>query len=171
MDQLNNKFDGFICYEKKADNDEVIEFLKQNNCFKILASKNTNKLKNYDYVLKLPTSIDEINKIIENSSVRKQFNKNSSISIKSYTLDKNEKKLIKENKFIILTEKEIQLLEVLLSNRDPISKDDILSQVWNYSNNVDTHTVETHIYRLRKKINDKFLDEGFILNNKYGYHL
>ena len=85
-------------------------------------------------------------------------------------MNKNEKKLSKHDKFIILTEKEIQLLELFLKNKTPISKDKILSLVWNYSSDADTHTVETHIYRLRKKINDKFMDEKFILNSKEGYY-
>ena len=76
----------------------------------------------------------------------------------------------KENQFIILTEKEIQLIELFLNTKKPISKDNILSSVWNYSSDADTHTVETHIYRLRKKISDKFMDEKFILNNKDGYY-
>ena len=67
--------------------------------------------------------------------------------------------------------KEIQLLELFLKEKKAISKDNILSVVWNYSADADTHTVETHIYRLRKKINDKFHDEKFILNNKEGYYL
>ena len=70
-----------------------------------------------------------------------------------------------------MTEKEIQLLELLLKKDRPISKNIILSSVWNYSEDADTHTVETHIYRLRKKISDKFTDEKFILNNKDGYYL
>ena len=86
-------------------------------------------------------------------------------------MNKNEKKLYKQNNFIILTEKEIQLLELFLENKKAISKDNILSTVWNYSADADTHTVETHIYRLRKKISDKFMDEKFILNNKEGYYL
>ena len=77
----------------------------------------------------------------------------------------------KFDKFVILTEKEIQLLELFLNKKKPISKDYILSTVWNYSADADTHTVETHIYRLRKKINEKFMDEKFILNNKEGYYL
>ena len=60
---------------------------------------------------------------------------------------------------------------LFLSKKKPISKDYILSNVWNYSADADTHTVETHIYRLRKKINEKFMDENFILNNKDGYYL
>ena len=72
---------------------------------------------------------------------------------------------------IILTEKEIQLLELFLKSNKPITKDKILSSVWNYSVDADTHTVETHIYRLRKKILDKFMDSKFILNKKDGYCL
>ena len=105
------------------------------------------------------------------SLAKREFTKNSSIKIKSYLLDKNEKKLIKENISIILTEKEVQLLEILLNKKGPVSKDDILSLVWQYSSESDTHTVETHIYRLRKKISEKFFDETFILNNKEGYYL
>ena len=68
-----------------------------------------------------------------------------------------------------MTEKEVQLLELFLINNKTISKNEILALVWNYSPDADTHTVETHIYRLRKKISDKFSDENFILNNKEGY--
>ena len=91
--------------------------------------------------------------------------------MKNYLLNKNEKKLSKSEEFIILTEKEIHLLELFLNNKKPLSKDNILSSVWNYSSDADTHTVETHIYRLRKKIADKFMDESFILINKDGYYL
>ena len=59
----------------------------------------------------------------------------------------------------------------MLKKNKPVSKDKILSNVWNYSSSADTHTVETHIYRLRKKIFDKFMDENFILNDKNGYYL
>ena len=130
------------------------------------------KLKNdFDASLELPVTLKEINSIVENISAKNIFSKNSSIQLKNYSLNKNEKKLIKSNEFIILTEKEIQLLELLLKKNKPVSKDKILSNVWNYSSSADTHTVETHIYRLRKKIFDKFMDENFILNDKNGYYL
>ena len=138
---------------------------------KILASTTLSKAITYDAFLKLPTSINEINFIIENSAIKKKFIKNSSIKIKNYYLDKNEKKLSKNDTFIILTEKEIQLLELFLNSAFSISKKEILSKVWHYSSDADTHTVETHIYRLRKKINDKFSDDQFILNDKNGYSL
>ena len=89
--------------------------------------------------------------------------------IKNYILDKNEKTIKKNNLFIVLTEKEIQLIEILFNSKKPIKKNKILELIWKYSTDADTHTVETHIYRLRKKIIDKFYDENFILNTKDGY--
>ena len=80
-------------------------------------------------------------------------------------------KLLKNNHHVFLTEKEIQLLELFLNHSTPINKDKILEEVWKYASDADTHTVETHIYRLRKKIKAKFFDETFIINNKNGYTL
>ena len=147
------------------------EYINNNSFLKICAGGKKNLIDKYDAWLELPASLQEINTIIENTAAKSKFNKNSSIAIKSYFLNKNEKKLLKSDSFIILTEKEVQLLELLLSKQKPISKENILSSVWNYSADADTHTVETHIYRLRKKITDKFMDKNFILNNKTGYYL
>ena len=108
---------------------------------------------------------------MESAVAKRKFNLNSSIILKKYLLNKNEKKLSRSDDNIILTEKEVQLLELFLNKKKPISKDDILSSVWNYASDADTHTVETHIYRLRKKIIDRFKDDKFILNNKDGYYL
>ena len=119
--------------------------------------------------MELPTTTKEINSVVENVSAKKIFNKNSSIKIRGYLLNKNEKKLSKKNNFLILTEKEVQLLELFLHKKEPISKENILANVWNYSAEADTHTVETHIYRLRKKFLDKFNDDNFILSKKNGY--
>ncbi|MDC1092517.1 winged helix-turn-helix domain-containing protein [Pelagibacteraceae bacterium] len=145
--------------------------LFNNSIIKILATNKSDNIVLYDSVLKLPTSVNEINSIIEHVMAKKIFSKNSSIKINEYLLNKNEKKLINGENYIILTEKEIQLLELLLIQKKPILKTKILSTVWSYSPNTDTHTVETHIYRLRKKINDKFSDTNFILNDKDGYYL
>jgi len=168
-DDLDKNFDGIICHEDNLN--DINNIIKKIKCFKILVSSKNTNIANFDYYLKLPTTIKEINNIVESSAAKKKFNKNSSIKIKSYLLDKNEKKLIKNENFVILTEKEIQLLELFLTKKQAVSKNNILDLVWNYSSDADTHTVETHIYRLRKKINDKFLDDNFILNNKNGYYL
>ncbi len=147
------------------------DFIDSINAIKICAGKKKDILTNSDAYIELPTTLKEINFAIESVAAKKKFNENSSIKLKGYFLNKNEKKLSKLDNFIILTEKEIQLLELFLKNTKPISKENILSTVWNYSSDADTHTVETHIYRLRKKIIDKFTDSNFILNNKDGYYL
>ena len=147
------------------------EYIINNNIIKICAGQKKEHLDNYDAGIELPTTLNEINSIVENTAAKKKYIKNSSIIIKSYLLNKNEKKLSKSDDFIILTEKEVQLLELFLNSSKPISKDNILASVWNYSSEADTHTVETHIYRLRKKISDKFMDEKFILNSLDGYCL
>ena len=146
--------------------------LKSVNKIKIIATNN-NKINTgiFNYSIFLPLNINDLNNLIENSIVKKSFSQNSSIKIKDYTLDKNEKKLIRNNSYILLTEKEIQLLELFLISINPTEKKQILKKVWKYSTTADTHTVETHIYRLRKKIKDKFSDDNFILNNKSGYLL
>ena len=152
--------------------DSLEKLLKDSKKIKILVSYNSKKKKNlFNEVIFLPATISDLNQIVENAVIKKNFNKNSSILIKQYKLDKNEKRLIKNKSYILLTEKEIQLLELFLNNKKPISKNTILKEVWKYSTSADTHTVETHIYRLRKKIKSKFSDENFILNNKDGYLL
>ena len=172
LDKQTTNCDALICHEDFLNNEKQINnILIADKFVKILASSTNNKTNNFDGILKLPASLSEINFIIENLTAKKKFNLNSSIEIKNYILDKNEKKLSNKNSFIFLTEKEIQLLELFLNTQKPISKNKIQSLVWNYSSDTDTHTVETHIYRLRKKINDKFFDQNFILNNKEGYYL
>tara|TARA_B100001057_G_scaffold459067_1_gene508897 strand:- start:1143 stop:1748 length:606 start_codon:yes stop_codon:yes gene_type:complete len=164
-------FEVILFHEDALNDMENNKIINNSNSLKVLASSKKKILENFDAFLELPTSLREINIVVESVAAKKVFNKNSSIEIKEYLLNKNEKKLLKDENEIILTEKEIQLLELFLNNKKPISKDKILSSVWNYSSNADTHTVETHIYRLRKKINDKFADENFIVNTKDGYSL
>ncbi len=167
----DQNYDIILFHENTLDDDVKKNFISNSSSIKICASENRETLVPCDAILELPTSVKELNFLIENILAKKKFTKNSSIKIKDYLLNKNEKKLLKSDEFIILTEKEIQLLELLLNNNDPISKDKILSAVWNYAAEADTHTVETHIYRLRRKISEKFLDDKFIFNSKDGYYL
>jgi len=171
FEDINNEYDVIIFHNEALKDKNKKIFIEKSSDIKIYASNKKDLLSNYDAYLELPANLKEIDAVVENILAKSKFNKNSSIEIKNYLLNKNERKLYKKNDFVILTEKEIQLLELFLDKKKPISKDNILLNVWNYSADADTHTVETHIYRLRKKINDKFMDEKFILNNKSGYYL
>ena len=167
-----NNHDVLILHQDGLLGDSLEKLLKDSKKIKILVSNKSDKKKDqFNEIISLPLKISDLNQIVENAITKKNFSKNSSILIKQYKLDKNEKKLIKNKNYILLTEKEIQLLELFLDNKKPISKNIILKEVWKYSTSADTHTVETHIYRLRKKIKSKFSDDNFILNNKDGYLL
>jgi DNA-binding response OmpR family regulator len=167
-------FDVLFVHQDFLQQNTAKNLLRKSNNIKILITHSNNPNSGYDDfndILQMPVSVKDINQIVENSIIKKSFNKNSSIKIKSYILNKNEKKLYRDADFILLTEKEIQLLEIFLRNKRPVNKDKILNEVWKYVSDVDTHTVETHIYRLRKKIKNKFFDDDFILNYNEGYSL
>jgi hypothetical protein len=151
--------------------EKILNKLKETDITKLLIAKPEFKKDNCgcDVRLELPIKFSDLNIFLNEIITKKKYSDNSSISIKDYILDKNEKKLKKNKKFIIITEKEIQLLELLFDNKKPVSKKEILKSVWRYAEDADTHTVETHIYRLRKKILNVFTDENFIINKKNGY--
>ncbi len=149
----------------------LINELDNKNKLLVYSPKYKNK-HSFAQTIEKPIRISELNKKIANLINSKEFILNSSIQIKeNYLLDKNEKKLKRGKTFVILTEKEIELIELLLSSKSSIQKDKILEKVWGYASDADTHTVETHVYRLRKKIQNKFKDNEFIVSSKEGYSI
>ena len=103
--------------------------------------------------------------------IKLKFNYQSKIIIKDYELNLNSKFFSKDNIVLKLTEKEIQIILYLSENKKKNQVLDLQKNIWSYSSDMETHTVETHIYRLRKKISDKFNDENFILSQKNGYFI
>ena len=164
-------YQGLIIHEDVFNDKSLKDLIKNNNISKILFhnSKNITGTENIEK-LTLPTSIDQINNIVVNNIIKRKFKVNSSLKINNYKLDKNLRRLIKKEIYLELTEKEIELIE-LLNKKTHTKKKEILTTIWKYSDNVDTHTVETHIYRLRKKIKDTFNDENFIRSEKKGYSI
>ena len=170
IDYKNLKnYKGLIIHEDALIDKNLKEVIKNANINKIIFynNKKLNGLEDIDK-LSLPASVDQINKVIINNIVKKEFKTNSSLKINDYKLDKNLRRLFKNDLSLELTEKEIDLIE-LLYKTNFIKKKEILSKIWKYSEDADTHTVETHIYRLRKKIKEIFKDEEFIKNEKKGY--
>ena len=116
------------------------------------------------------TFVSLIDKI--NSNLLKQkFNLQSKISIKDYFVDLNSRVISKKEKKLKLTEREIEIILFLHDKKKPQKINVLQKEVWSYSTDLETHTVETHIYRLRKKISDEFKDNNFILSLNEGYSI
>ena len=121
--------------------------------------------------LSVPFSILEFEKRVISLIAKNEFKKNSSIHLNDYIIDRNERKIMKNDLELQLSEKEINFLILFSKSKIPISRNLVLKNVWNYSLKSETHTVETHIHRLRKKILEKFGDNNFIKNNSKGYYI
>ena len=119
----------------------------------------------------MPFSILDLEKKVVSLLAKYEFKKSSLINLSNYTIDKNERKIKKNDLELKLTEKEINFLILFSQSAKPLSRNFLLKHVWNYSSRSDTHTVETHIHRLRKKILKKFEDNNFIKNNDKGYYI
>ncbi|MDB9774450.1 winged helix-turn-helix domain-containing protein [Candidatus Pelagibacter sp.] len=119
----------------------------------------------------LPLSLKKLLELINIKLIKLKFNYQSKIIIKGYELNLNSKFFSKDGLNLKLTEKEIEI--ILYLNNTKIKHDvaDLQKNIWGYAINMETHTVETHIYRLRKKISDLFKDEKFILSHKNGYFI
>ena len=116
----------------------------------------------------------EIEKLIEKINIqliKQKYNFQSNFNINNYTLDLNSRIITREQDELKLTEREIDILLFLNENKKPQNVNALQSKVWGYSSELETHTVETHIYRLRKKIKEKFIDDNFIKSHKDGYSI
>ena len=172
IDSNYDNFDAVLIHEDVLEDKNISKSISKINITKMLIAKSQYSSSfRYDEKINLPIDINELNKKVIELNTKKKFSLNSSIQIKNYILDKNEKKLKKDDLSIVITEKEIQLIELLFNSKKHLKKKIILQEVWKYAPDVDTHTVETHIYRLRKKIIDKFQDDNFIINTKNGYSI
>ena len=127
--------------------------------------------KNFFDLNNLPLTLKKLLELVNIKLIKLKFNNQSKIIIKGYELNLNSKFFSKNNLNLKLTEKEIEI--ILYLNNAKIKHDvaDLQKNIWSYSANMETHTVETHIYRLRKKISDIFKDESFIKSHKSGYFI
>ena len=171
--EIDTSVSAIIVENQICQDSLVLSYINKISNKPILLMLNNNFLAKckHDDKGQLPINFIEFKSKIINLITAYNFNKNSTIIIKNFILDKNEKKLKKDNLFITITEREVQLIELLFNKKKPLSKNIILKEIWKYADNADTHTVETHIYRLRKKILTKFRYDNFIINSKLGYSI
>ena len=118
-----------------------------------------------------PITIDKLVEILNVNLIKQKYNYQSNIYIKDYILDLNSRTITKNNQNLKLTQKEIDIILFLNDYDKPQRVNVLQNKVWGYSSELETHTVETHIYRLRKKINNIFKDNNFILSNDDGYFI
>ena len=176
----------FLRNKKISGESIVLFFINEGNKNDFLKIKE----ENFPLILILPKSLSEI-KLISNHTeemitpfrvfdlktkitstlAKYKYKFSSLIKLKNYTIDKYERKIKKNNIELQLTEKETELLILFSKEKRALSRNFVLENVWKYSTKTDTHTVETHIHRLRKKFLDKFEDKNFIKNNNKGYYI
>ena len=118
-----------------------------------------------------PINIVKLVERINIEFLKLQFNSQSELKVNNYTIDLNSREMFKNNTRLKLTEKEINTITYLSKSNIPVSIDELQEKVWSYQTDIETHTVETHIYRLRKKILNSFNDNFFILSKKNGYQI
>ena len=179
---------------------EILDEIKENLSFKIIKFQNEEDLKNnldidrLDYLViskthhklllnnnitdknfldfnDLPLSFKKLLELINIKLIKLKFNQQSKITIKGYELNLNSKFFSKGGLKLKLTEKEIEIILYLNDKKIKHNVANLQKNIWDYSTDMETHTVETHIYRLRKKISDLFKDEKFILSHKNGYFI
>ena len=156
-------------YEKERE----LENLENDNLsdYLVIAKKKLSNLKKQIIIVKSPININDLIQTLNINFLKSKFIEQSKIDLGRYNLDLNSRILNQNEKELELTEKESSILIFLKQSKDPVKIDQLQEKVWGYNSELETHTVETHVYRLRKKINDKFYDNEFIISDKKGYFL
>ncbi len=184
---MNNQtlviYDFKILYEILKEVEEHLNFSLINNDNLIDAELQTKKNQNYliisnkkikdfeEYILVNHSPIN-LSKLIESINIRflkKKYNQQSDIDLGEYRLNLNSRKMYNKNVSLPLTEREANIIIYLKNSKKPVKISKLQTEVWGHNSKLETHTVETHIYRLRKKINDFFNDNKFIKSSKLGY--
>ena len=149
---------------ENLENDNLSDYL-------VITKKKLSNLKKQIIIDKSPININDFIQTLNINFLKSKFIEQSKIDLGRYNLDLNSRILNQNEKELELTEKESSILIFLKQSKDPVKIDQLQEKVWGYNSELETHTVETHVYRLRKKINDKFYDNEFIISDKKGYFL
>ena len=147
---------------------DKIKILKN---YLVISNKSYSNIKNHFILDNLPLNIFKLVETINVEFLKIQFNSQSKFQLKNYVIDLNSREMLLKNIKLKLTEKEINTITYLSKQNKPVSIEELEKKVWSYQSDMETHTVETHIYRLRKKISNSFNDDEFIVSKKNGYQI
>ncbi len=155
-----------------VDSDKLLDDrIKNLSNFLIITNKKYLDTPNQFVLDNLPINISKLLEKINIEFLKLQFNNQSKVKIKNYTIDLNSREMLNKSIKLKLTEKEIDTITYLSKSNKPIGINELQERVWSYQSDIETHTVETHIYRLRKKISNNFDDNKFIISTKNGYQI
>jgi len=152
----------YLLKNENINEKKIIFLLKKN--------ENFDKINNIQHIF-YPFNIYDLVEKINTELIKQKYNDQSFIKILNYSLDINSRIISNDASRLKLTEREVDIILFLNDHKEPQKVNILQNQVWKYSSELETHTVETHIYRLRKKIIDKFKDDNFILSNENGYFI
>ena len=147
------------------------ECVKNLNNYLIISNKKYLDINNQFVLDNMPINIFKLIEKINIEFLKIQFSSQSEVKVKNYIIDLNSREMLRDNIKLRLTEKEINTIIYLSKSIKPVSIDELEEKVWSYQSDIETHTVETHIYRLRKKILAIFKDNEFIISKKNGYQI
>ena len=145
--------------------------IKNHRNYLIISNKKYLDFHNQFVLESVPIKIFKLVEKINIEFLKLQFHSQSQVKIKNYTMDMNSREIIIDDTKLKLTEKEINTITYLSKSNKPVSIDELQKKVWSYQSDIESHTVETHVYRLRKKILSTFNDEEFIVSKKNGYQI
>ena len=151
--------------------DFLNEKVKNLSNYLIISNKKYLDIDNQFVLDNTPISIFKLIEKINIEFLKIQFNNQSEVKVNKYIIDLNSREMLLNNTKLKLTEREINTITYLSKSDKPVSIGELQEKVWNYQSNMETHTVETHIYRLRKKILNTFNDNDFIISEKNGYQI
>ena len=151
--------------------DFLNEKVKDLNNYLIISNKKYSDIRNQFVLDNLPINLFKLIEKINIEFLKIQFNHQSEVRVNKYTIDLNSKEMLLNKTRLKLTEKEINTIIYLSKSDKPVSIDELQDKVWSYQSDIETHTVETHIYRLRKKIFNAFNDNNLIIIKKNGYQI
>jgi len=153
------------------NNNSLNKEIKVLDNYLILSNKKYLNSSNFIVLNNLPINIFKLIEKINIEFLKLQFSNQSEVKLNDYTINLNSREMIAHNTKVKLTEKEINTIIYLSKSSKPVDTEELQKKVWSYKTDIETHTVETHIYRLRKKILNTFNDSKFIMSKKNGYQI
>ena len=169
LEELGEDLNFNIVFE---DTEEFLnKRVKNLNNYLIISNKKYSDIQNQFVLDNLPINVFKLIEKINIEFLKLQFNSQSEVKVNNYTIDLNSREMLTKNTKLKLTEKEINTIIYLSKSEKPVGVDELQEKVWSYQSDIETHTVETHIYRLRKKILNTFNDNNFIISEKNGYQI